>query len=159
MSYQGSSYDDRKLLEARALSESSLRLFPGLDDGDRLRRELKRIDEEQARREWDRVILWEKKNKPKAVAVYCRELIRNYPRSSYAPQARQKLAALGNSSVPPSAAGRVRLNTPDDPLQPFQSQPAAVDDEGPVFETTGPVVDPPTPAQTPPAASVGRARL
>jgi len=159
MSYQGSSYDDRKLLEAKALSESSLRLFPGLDDGDRLRRELKRIDEEQARREWDRVILWEKKNKPKAVAVYCRELIRNYPRSSYAPKAQQKLAALGISSDQPAVAGRVQLSSPDDSLQPFVSQPATTDDEGPVFETTTPVVEPPTPAQTPPAVPAGRARL
>jgi len=170
MSYQGSSYDEQNLLESQDLKESSLRLFPGIESSDLLRRELKGIDEERAKREWDRILFWEKKKKPKAVAIYCRELLQNFPNSRYGGMAQQKLVDLGEAeprgtsgiSNPSATPGRVPLGNPDSAVQPFQSQPEtpaqpgrAPYDEGPVFEPTQPIIDSPEPSSTP----VGRARL
>ena len=166
MSYRGSSYDEQNLLESQGLKESSLRLFPGIENSDLLRRELKGIDEERAKREWDRILFWEKKNKPKAVAIYCRELLQKFPNSRYGGLAQQKLVELGEAD-PQSTAGRLNppsripLGNPDDAVQPFQSQPAsparpaAQPEEGPVFEPTQPIIDKPTRSSPP----VGRVRL
>ena len=175
MSYQGSSYDEQNLLEAMDLKESSLRLFPG-ENGDRLRTELKKIDDERGRREWDRILFWEKKNKPKAVAIYCRELVQNFPTSRFAALARAKLVELGEAE-PVASPGRVPLGTtgqtrpfqpgtgsdPEGGLAPFQSQPdlqpAGGPDDGPVFEPSEPIVDPPAPGGPAPSSPVGRVKL
>jgi outer membrane protein assembly factor BamD (BamD/ComL family) len=164
MSYQGSSYDEQNLLESQDLKESSLRLFPGIDNSDMLRRELKGIDEERAKREWDRILFWEKKKKPKAVAIYCRELLQKFPTSRYGGLAQQKLVELGEAQALPrgsqSTSGSVPLGNPDGAVQPFQSQPASPaqtepSDDGPVFEPADPIIDEPQPSSRP----VGRARL
>jgi outer membrane protein assembly factor BamD (BamD/ComL family) len=167
MSYQGSSYDEQNLLESRDLKESTLRLFPGIESSDLLRRELKGIEEERARREWDRILFWEKKKKPKAVAIYCRELLQNFPNSRYGGLAQQKLVELGEAEAPRKAGGpgstpgRVPLGNPDRAVRPFQSQPATpaqpapYEDDGPVFEPTQPIIDTPQPSSPP----VGRVRL
>lgn len=165
MSYQGSSYDEQNLLEAQDLKESSLRLFPGLENSDRLRGELKRIDDERGKREWDRILYWEKKKKPKAVAIYCRELLQHFPKSRYAALAQEKLIELGevaaSAPMPESSSSRIQLRAPNEAMRPFQSQPepigqpASAEDDGPVFEPSEPIVDPP--ARTSPP--VGRVKL
>jgi len=94
MSYQGAPYDGTSLEEARKLTESTLRLYPNHPDRERLLDEVRRIEDAHAAREWEDIRFYQKKGLPKSVAVYCKELIRKYPHSSYATQAREVLARL-----------------------------------------------------------------
>ena len=43
---------------------------------------------------WARVEYYQKKGRPRAVAISCRELIRKYPESEWAQRARQILEAI-----------------------------------------------------------------
>lgn len=96
MSYQGSDYDVSPLDEAEQLRESTLRLFPNTADRRRLEGELEKIQELKAKRDWEQVRFWlDKKRNKRAAAVYCREVIRNYPNSEYATKARRVLAEIG----------------------------------------------------------------
>ena len=116
MSYQGSKYDEQRLDEAYELKENALRLFPHAPEADSLRGDLKQLYNARSKREWELAMFYEKKNMPAAVAVCCRELLRLYPNSEYAPLARQKLAELGGEQVEVQAEPQ-----PDEPYQPFQS--------------------------------------
>lgn len=154
MSYQGSKYDERLLEDARDLKESTLRLFPDLPESDRVRSELKMIHDARAKRDWDTVIFYEKKHEPKAVAVYCREILRNFPNTQYGQLARRKLAEIqsGNTvaAAPPAGNQLPRQTQQEPPLQPFQSVPEIPDNDGPVFEPSAPIFDDDSsPAETP----------
>jgi outer membrane protein assembly factor BamD (BamD/ComL family) len=115
MSYQGAAYDEQLLSDSKQLKEQSLRLFPDLPEGDRVRRELKSINDAEAKREWELVVFYEKKRKPKAIVISCREILAKYPNSSYAPRARAKLAELGINS-----GGNTRKVPTEIPLNPAQ---------------------------------------
>ncbi|MBM3969716.1 MAG: tetratricopeptide repeat protein [Planctomycetes bacterium] len=120
MSYQGASYDEKQLEDARQLKESTLRLFPNLPEKERLKDELAKIEEARAQRLWDLVELYGRKRKPKAQIIYAEELLQTYPKSSYAPQAREVLAKLRAPHVEkPTIGTRVldslpRLRKPPD---------------------------------------------
>jgi outer membrane protein assembly factor BamD (BamD/ComL family) len=165
MSYQGAAYDEQLLADSKALKEQSLRLFPDLPEGDRVRRELKTIYEAEARREWELALFYEKKRKPKAIVISCREILLKYPNSSYAPRARAKLAELGiNLGGPPRS---VPAEIPLRPLQPVQQQPLQrvpeIRDRMPdqksdqVFPNQKPIFDDDPVTESSPG--VGRARL
>ena len=94
MSYQGPLYEGQTLEEARRLTESTLRLYPNHPERERKLDEIREIDEARARREWEMVRYWQKKGRPLSVATACREVIRLYPNSSYAQQARELLAEM-----------------------------------------------------------------
>ncbi|MCA9069778.1 MAG: outer membrane protein assembly factor BamD [Planctomycetaceae bacterium] len=94
MSYQGAMYEGDSLEAAHQLKESTLRLYPKHPQRERLLDEVRKIEEAKAEREWANVVFWQKKNKPQSVATCCREVIRLYPNSSYAAQARQILADM-----------------------------------------------------------------
>ena len=94
MSYQGAGYDEKQLEEARRLKESTLRLFPNLPEKERLKDELANIQEARAQRYWELVELYRRKRKPKAMVIYSEDLLQTYPKSSYAPKAREVLADL-----------------------------------------------------------------
>jgi outer membrane protein assembly factor BamD (BamD/ComL family) len=93
MSYQGAEYDAKQLEDARLLKESTLRLFPDLKEKQRLEQELGKIEDARAQRLWELVEFYQRKNKPKAIRIYAEELLRTFPNSSYAPRARDALAA------------------------------------------------------------------
>lgn len=120
MSYQGAGYDDKQLEDARQLKASTLRLFPNLPEKERLKDELDRIEEARAQRLWDLVQLYSRKSLPKAQIIYAEELLETYPRSSYAPKARDILAKLqAPVAEKPSIGTRVinslpRLRKPTD---------------------------------------------
>ncbi len=94
MSYQGSDYDGKKLDEARQLNENMLRIFPRHEDRERILADVRKIDEAKAAQIWSEIIFYQKKDKPKAVAIYCNRLLDEYPQSPYAEKARQTLANL-----------------------------------------------------------------
>lgn len=156
MSYQGAAYDEQLLADARQLKENSLRLFPDLPEADRVRRELKSIHEAEAKREWELAVFYEKKRKPKAVLISCREILAKYSDTSYADLARAKLAELGVGGV--SAASQPSIV----PMIPLQQVPAnggykPAENDGPVYPGQAPIFDDdPVPPQS---TGVGRTRL
>ncbi|MDA1016784.1 MAG: outer membrane protein assembly factor BamD [Planctomycetota bacterium] len=97
MSYQGPSYDGTSLSSARQLKESTLRLYPETRDRGRLRAELKKIDAAEAERAWHRVRVYQRKGRPRAVAVMCMQVIEKFPMSEQAQKAREVLAGIDPS--------------------------------------------------------------
>jgi len=167
MSYQGAAYDDQLLLDSEQLKEQALRLFPNLPEGDRVRTELKFINEAKAKAEWANAEFYEKKQKPRAVYISCKEIIEKFPTTSYAPRARAKLAELGVSvsggvqESPSSFPLRPLEEAPPQAAQPFQRVPEIKDrlpdQQGDqVFPNRQPIFDD-EPASQP--AGVGRVRL
>jgi TolA-binding protein len=137
MSYQGPEYDDTGLSEAEKLTESAIRIFPNHPDRERLLDEARRIEAEKAKGVWEEVRYWQRRRRPAAVAIYCKELLKEYPTSEYAPQARQLLRKIDPSTPsvaqpqPPadeSALGRVRVN--DEPAEKRRA-PATPEPEAP----------------------------
>lgn len=125
MSYQGSQYDGTSLEEARQLRESTLRIYPNTPDRERLLSEIQKIEDANAQREMEVVRFYQKKGKPKAVAVYCKELIRKFPNSRQADQAREILA-----KIPPSEKSDVK-GTPYDKDAPEESGKTKLEDAAP----------------------------
>jgi TolA-binding protein len=162
MSYDGPAYDGKVLEDARHLKESTLRLYPASEDRARLERELEKIEEARAAREWQLVEFYDRKNNPRAQAVYCHIILDRFPNTSYASRAREHLEKLG----PEYASGAKLLQPLPDPERKFwaepgsafrrkaPSRPASPTAEVPV--TPSPSPSPPaeehsTPADDPPA--------
>lgn len=138
MSYQGAGYDEKQLEDARQLKESTLRLFPNLPEKSRLKEELVKIEEARAQRLWETVELYGRKRMPKAQIIYAEELLQTYPKSSYAPDAREILAKLRAPVIEkPSIGTRVldrmpRLRKPpEEGIEVDSSASARVNDELP----------------------------
>lgn len=110
MSYEGANYDGTRLEEAKQLNDSAMRMWPDDELRARLQKEQDLIKDAEARREWERVLLYRKKGRIDSAAIYCRELIRLYPESPYAKQAERFLAenpvARKTNPVPKPAAKR-----------------------------------------------------
>lgn len=111
MSYQGSAYDGKTLEDAEHLKESILRLYPDLEDKQRIEGELRRIEEAKAARVWDQVVFYHHKNNLRAQAVFCHLVIDRFPKTSYADKARARLKQLG----PKYESGQVLLTARPDP--------------------------------------------
>ena len=94
MSYQGPYYEGETLKAAKELKESTLRLFPDNPQRQQIRQELQDIYEAEAKRYWARVVYWQRKNKPRAIALACKNLIDAYPESESAQKAREVLAGI-----------------------------------------------------------------
>lgn len=98
MSYQGPEYDGKALDEAQQLKQSTLQVFPNSKERQRLQEDLHNIREAKAERDWEMVVFYEKKGKPRAVAIYCRQILENFPDTSFADRARAKLDVLRTQS-------------------------------------------------------------
>jgi outer membrane protein assembly factor BamD (BamD/ComL family) len=112
MSYEGPAYDDRRLMDAEQLKETTLRLYPNLPEKERIQKELLQIREAEAQRYWDLVQLYERKAKPRSAAVYCHLVLDKYPDSKFAPLARTVLERLGPEYVDGSS---LKQAVPDKP--------------------------------------------
>lgn len=134
MSYQGAGYDDKQLEDARQLKASTLRLFPNLPEKERLQAELDRIEEARAQRLWELVQLYGRKGLPKAQIIYAEELLETYPKSTYAPKAREILAKLRAPVAEKPSIGTRVLNT-----LPRLRKPSADDTGEEDFDTSGSV--------------------
>lgn len=111
MSYQGANYDGKTLEDAESLKKSILRLYPDSQDSKRIEAELARMEEAKADREWELVVLYERKGNKRAQAVYCHLLIDRFPQSQAAQRAKQRLQELG----PAYASGQRLLSSQPDP--------------------------------------------
>ena len=99
MSYQGAEYEGNTLEATRQLKESTLRLFPDNEHRQRIRAELDKVAEAQAQRDWVTVEFYQKKGRPRSVAVYCQQVIERYPDSSYARRARETLDRINPQAL------------------------------------------------------------
>ncbi|MFQ5731945.1 MAG: outer membrane protein assembly factor BamD [Planctomycetaceae bacterium] len=110
-SYQGPQYDDKVLDVAKELKTRTLRLYPDTPERARLQRDLRQIESAKAAADWEDVRFYQRKNRPVAVKIYCEDIIRDYPDTSYAEKARKVLAAMGE----PTRRRRTRRPTPEPP--------------------------------------------
>jgi outer membrane protein assembly factor BamD (BamD/ComL family) len=99
MSYQGALYDGTPLSDAEQLKEKTLRMFPDNKNREKLKSELKAVTEAAAQRDWEMVEYYRKKNKPRAMAVYCEQVIQNHPNSSYAELAHSQLQRISPEKI------------------------------------------------------------
>jgi len=173
VSHQGPAYDGKNLDEAQKLKAAALRLFPKTADRDRLREELRKIDEAKAREQWVTALFWKKKNKSRAVAIYCRRVIEEFPNTKYAALARDLLAEVdpqaasqpSRKATPPPARKTPRRFVPFSPRKietgraRVSGSPAPKTDRSTTknpFEADPPPADStPSPSKEPP----GRVRL
>lgn len=94
MSYQGPYYEGRELKGAQRLKEQTLHLFPASQERQQLRTDLQKIYLQEAERAWVEVEYYQKKRKPRAVAIACIQLISEYPDTPYAKKARAVLRSI-----------------------------------------------------------------
>ena len=99
MSYQGPYYEGRDLAGAQKLKEQSLHLFPASLERPQLREDLQKIYLQQAERAWYEVEYYQKKRRPRAVAIACIQLINEYPDTSFAKDARAILKGIDRSEL------------------------------------------------------------
>lgn len=121
MSYQGPDYESRTLEEAQKLKEATIRMYPNLPEQQRIKNELAQIEDAKAHVIWNQVVFWLRKGDKRSAAIYCHQVISQYPKSEYAKQAHAKLVELG----PEYASGAIFLRSADpaktnmfDPLVP-----------------------------------------
>lgn len=94
MCYQGPEYGGTELDEAKKLMQATLRLYPNRPDRARMEADLQKIETAKAAQIWADVKFWKSKERPKAVAIYCKEVIQKFPSSDYARMAREELAKI-----------------------------------------------------------------
>ncbi len=94
--YDGAEYNAKPLEEARRLLQTAATQFPELaDQRPRIYEMLHRIEERQAERDFQVARFYERIGRPDAARVYYQLVIRDYPKTSWAQRARQRLEELG----------------------------------------------------------------
>ncbi len=99
MSYQGPYYEGRELTGARKLKEQTLQLFPASHERQQLRKDLDQLYLLEAQRAWSKVEYYQKKRRPRAVAIACIQLLSDYPDTSYAKEARILLRGIDKKEL------------------------------------------------------------
>lgn len=113
VNYQGPRYDGRDLVEADDLIHSTLNLFPNVEDKEGLKAELVKIRDRGAERYWARALYYKGRVKPAAEAIYCETIIKEFPDSEFAQQARARLKVLGPKYWTGMLDEYPKVNTPD----------------------------------------------
>jgi len=99
MSYQGPYYEGRELTGARKLKEQSLQLFPASHQRQQLRKDLDQLYLMEAQRAWSKVEYYQKKRRPRAVAIACIQLLSEYPDTPFAKDARVLLRTIDRKEL------------------------------------------------------------
>ncbi|MCA9065542.1 MAG: tetratricopeptide repeat protein [Planctomycetaceae bacterium] len=94
MSYQGPHYESRNLTGARKLKEQAIQLFPASFERQQLRTDLQKLYLLEAEAQWGKVQYYQRKRDPDAIALACLRLIRDYPDTRFAAEARQILFSI-----------------------------------------------------------------
>jgi len=126
MCYQGPEYGGTELDEAKKLMQQTLHLYPHRPDRARMEDDLKKIELAKAAQIWANVKFWKVKDKPKAVAISCKELIQKFPNSEYASKAREELARI----KPEDKTDRPHPKYEDTKASFNSNEPDAFDDQG-----------------------------
>jgi len=110
-SFPGIKFDDSGLIEARERFTQFQRLYPGAAEQHGVPVVLEQIEATRADKTFDIAKFYEKTGQPNAARFYYRVILKNWPETPAAAQARGKLAALGEppppieaETVTPSAA-------------------------------------------------------
>jgi outer membrane protein assembly factor BamD (BamD/ComL family) len=114
MSYQGPYYEGSDLVGARALKEQSLQLFPASQQRQQLRKDLNELYLLEAERRWAKIDYYQKKGKPRAIAIACVALLSEFPDTPFADDARQILSTIDRNVI---------RDLPDDMIQVIDSLP------------------------------------
>lgn len=99
MSYQGPYYEGNDLEVAGKLKEQSLHLFPASATRTQTRRDLDRVYLMQAERAWKQIEYYQKKRRPRAIAIACMRLLAEYPDTEFAAEARRILLSIDRSEL------------------------------------------------------------
>ena len=99
MSYQGTYYEGGDLNAAARLKEQSLHLFPVSEQRGAVREDLQKIYLLQAERAWGQVEYYQKKRRPRAVAIACMNLISEFPDTPFATDAKRVLSSIDKSQL------------------------------------------------------------
>lgn len=99
MSYQGAYYEGRDLETAQKLKEQSLHLFPNSPDRQQVRQDLQRVYLLQAERAWSSVEYYQKKGRPRAIAIACMTVMREFPDTKFAGDARRILQTIDRTEL------------------------------------------------------------
>lgn len=94
-SYQGTKYDGKQLEEARKLTDSVLRLYPDLPQKQKLEADIEKMKAERAERDWSHFERHVARGEKDAAAVMAEYILRDFPDSPRAAQAREYLLKLG----------------------------------------------------------------
>lgn len=139
VSYQGPTYDDTALEEAKKLKERALRLFPDIspEQKTRLEKELQQINHAEIAREYDRAVLYFNKKKFEAVKIYCNHILHVAPASPYANKARALMASIdeerGKNSLWSALSRSRKKSVTLPPTQPKQNTaPQNTNQNGPI---------------------------
>ena len=129
MSYQGPYYEGRELTGARKLKEQSLQLFPASHSRQQLRKDLDQLYLLEAQRAWSKVEYYQKKRRPRAVAIACIQVVSEYPDTSFAKEARAILRTIDRKEMQglPEVTEFLESLPPTEP-----PRPQAVDEGSPV---------------------------
>ena len=92
-------YEGRELTGARKLKEQSLQLFPASHQRQQLRKDLDQLYLLEAQRAWSKVEYYQKKGRPRAVAIACIQLLSEYPDTSFAKEARALLRTIDRKEL------------------------------------------------------------
>lgn len=99
MSYQGAFYEGSDLIGARNLKEQSLQLFPASQQRQQLRKDLDRLYLLEAERAWSKIQYYERKRRPRAIAIACIQLLTDYPDTPFAKDARAMLRTVDRKEL------------------------------------------------------------
>lgn len=126
MSYQGPYYEGRELTGARKLKEQSLQLFPASHQRQQLRKDLDQLYLLEAQRAWSKVEYYQKKRRPRAVAIACIQLLSEYPDTPFAKDARALLKTIDRQELvglPEVTEFLDSLPAAESPRSPSESEP------------------------------------
>ena len=135
MSYQGPYYEGRELTGARKLKEQSLQLFPASHSRQQLRKDLDQLYLLEAQRAWSKVEYYQKKRRPRAVAIACIQVVSEYPDTSFAKDARAILRTIDRKEMQglPEVPEFLESLPPAEP-----PRPQAADEGSPVKSVSSP---------------------
>ena len=108
MCYQGPEYGGTELDEAKKLMQPTIHLYPHRPDRARMEDDLQKIELAKAAQLWANVKFWKVKDKPKAVAICCKEVIQKYPELRLRPHGPRRTGQDQARGQDRSSASQVR---------------------------------------------------
>ncbi len=137
LSYRGVKWDDTPLLNATVRFRVLEKAFPAVGQKEKVPEILAKIQDTLAHKIYHSGTFYQRTKHPQAAAFYFRKVIREYPASQWAQQARGKLEYLGPVTVMPRQPAkrikRKKTKTARTPAIPRRNRPTRVVGEKPQF--------------------------
>jgi len=94
LNYQGADYSDKDLVKSEELKKSTLRMFADDVNQNRLKTELKEIEELRAKQDFNQAQYYTRRNNIEGALIYYQLVIDEYPHTSFAERARAQIKEL-----------------------------------------------------------------